>query len=395
MRVSNYNGVARESVGGAANRVSSGAANRGASVFVPAIDHGSGIKLVDQITSGFREAIAVGRIPVGTAVPSLRSLAESLDVSLKTTRAAYSRLERTGWLCKRAGIGCTAKTPDLPQRKGSALVVLDKVGYYTLALGAQIQMRLEDAGYSVTNVVMRRDGSWRPNIASLDIALTRTYDFIVASGGVGDVARERISKSGLPYVIVTYLPSKWRGAKGCLGVVVNDSSKAAAGLVAACRRARVKTVWSVDFDDVSNSFSAALRKAGFAVKPVTVVRKAEFPINGWSISSVVRTAAYDAFREMLPRCKLPDAIYFADDHVALGALAAMDHAGISIPRDVRVVLFENVGECIPRERPYTRISSDPFRHGDMIAKYVLGRYQGDLKEKVLRKGPEFVPGDTL
>ena len=363
--------------------------------FVPAIDRNSGVKLVDQIVNGFRDAIAVGRIPVGAAVPSLRSLAETLDVSLKTTRAAYSSLERTGWLCKRAGVGCTAKTPDIPQRKGSVLVVLDKVGYYTLALGAQIQMRLEDAGYSVTSVVMRRDGRWRPDPISLDLALTRTYDFIVASGGVGDMARERISKSGFPYVIVAYAPSKWRGAKGCLGIVANDSSKAAAELITACRRARVNTVWSVDFDDVSNSFSAALRKAGFAVKPVTVVGKAEFPIGGWSISSAVRNAAYETFREMLPRWKLPDAIYFADDHVALGALAAMDHAGISIPRDVRVVFCENVGEAIPRERPYARISIDPFRHGDEVARYALGLYQGDLKEKYLRIGPEFVPGDTL
>ena len=207
--------------------------------------------------------------------------------------------------------------------------------------------------------------------------------------------RERIAKSGRPYVVCTSQMSKWRGAKDCLGVAVHDKTVAAGMLVAACRRARVKTIWSVDFDDRSNPFSAALRRAGFLVKPVTVVGRAAFPVLGWSISSVVRMAAYETFREKLPHWKLPDAIYFADDHVALGALAAMDHAGVSVPRDVRVAFWENVGECIPRERPYTRISADPFRHGDEIARYVLGRYQGTVKARVLRSGPEFVPGETL
>lgn len=363
--------------------------------FLPRIDRTSEIGLVDQVVDGFRKAILVGRIPTNKVLPSLRSLAAKLGVSLKTTRAAYERLESDGWLVKRRGLGCLSKTPDIPRRKGNALIVLDKVGYYALAKGAQIQMRLQEAGYAVANVVVRRDDCWRTDPRPIDIALAQPYDFIVASGGVGDCVRERIAKSGMPYVVSTSLMSKWRAARDCLGVAVHDKTAAAAGLVAACMRARVKTIWSVDFDDRSNPFAAALRRAGFFVKPVTVVGRAAFPVLGWSISSVVRMAAYETFREKLPRWKLPDAIYFADDHVALGALAAMDHAGVSVPRDVRVAFWENVGECIPRERPYTRISADPFRHGDEIARYVLGRYEGTIKTRVLRCGPEFVAGETL
>ena len=115
--------------------------------------------LVDQIVDGFRKAILVGSVSTNEVLPSLRGLASKLGVSLKTTRAAYERLESDGWLVKRRGLGCLAKTPDIPRRKGSALIVLDRVGYYALAMGTQIQMRLEEAGYSVSNVVTRRDGS--------------------------------------------------------------------------------------------------------------------------------------------------------------------------------------------------------------------------------------------
>jgi GntR family transcriptional regulator len=58
-------------------------------------------QIVDQI----RTLILSGRLEPGTALPSVRSLAQQLTVSVITTRRAYEELERDGWIYTRPRMG--------------------------------------------------------------------------------------------------------------------------------------------------------------------------------------------------------------------------------------------------------------------------------------------------
>ena len=61
--------------------------------------------LYQQIVDGFTRAIGEGHLPPGTALPSFRSLAGELMVSLITVKRAYEELERDGIIYRRQGLG--------------------------------------------------------------------------------------------------------------------------------------------------------------------------------------------------------------------------------------------------------------------------------------------------
>ncbi|MBG0566486.1 aminotransferase-like domain-containing protein [Actinoplanes aureus] len=67
--------------------------------------------LVNALALAIRYAVIDGRIPVGTRLPSERSLAAALQVSRGTVVTALATLRDTGWLRTRHGSGSTIQLP--------------------------------------------------------------------------------------------------------------------------------------------------------------------------------------------------------------------------------------------------------------------------------------------
>ncbi len=67
------------------------------------------------LEGALREAVADGRLPAGTRLPSSRSLAADLGLARNTVVEAYAQLTAEGWLAARHGSGTTvAQRPPLP-----------------------------------------------------------------------------------------------------------------------------------------------------------------------------------------------------------------------------------------------------------------------------------------
>ncbi|GAB3110674.1 PLP-dependent aminotransferase family protein [Streptomyces calidiresistens] len=66
---------------------------------------------------GVREAIADGRLPSGTRLPSSRALAADLGVARNTVVRAYEELTAEGWLVARRGSGTTVASRGDPSRE--------------------------------------------------------------------------------------------------------------------------------------------------------------------------------------------------------------------------------------------------------------------------------------
>jgi GntR family transcriptional regulator len=69
------------------------------------LEPASGIPLGVQIARGIRLAVASGRLPPGSRLPSARELAADLQVNFHTVRKAYGDLEREGLLRRERGVG--------------------------------------------------------------------------------------------------------------------------------------------------------------------------------------------------------------------------------------------------------------------------------------------------
>ena len=70
------------------------------------IDNKSGAPIYDQIYSQIKAQIINGTLKEDEALPSIRSLAKDLRISVVTTRRAYDELEKEGFIYTVAAKGC-------------------------------------------------------------------------------------------------------------------------------------------------------------------------------------------------------------------------------------------------------------------------------------------------
>jgi GntR family transcriptional regulator len=61
--------------------------------------------IYEQIVRQVKSQIIAGDLPEGTALPSIRKLAQDLQISVITTKRAYDELEKEGFLDSVAGKG--------------------------------------------------------------------------------------------------------------------------------------------------------------------------------------------------------------------------------------------------------------------------------------------------
>ena len=70
------------------------------------IDNKSGTPIYDQIFSRIKEQIIKGTLKEDDPLPSIRSLAKDLRISVITTKRAYDELEKEGLIYTAPGKGC-------------------------------------------------------------------------------------------------------------------------------------------------------------------------------------------------------------------------------------------------------------------------------------------------
>jgi GntR family transcriptional regulator len=61
--------------------------------------------IYEQIVSQIKSQIIAGDLPEGTALPSIRKLAQDLQISVITTKRAYDELEKEGFIDSVGGKG--------------------------------------------------------------------------------------------------------------------------------------------------------------------------------------------------------------------------------------------------------------------------------------------------
>lgn len=104
-----------------------------------------------QIMEQIKRRVAVGDLPPGTELPSIRQLAADLNISVITIKRAYLELEREGVIYTRQGKGSVvADKPGLQAsiQDRELMEHLDKAADLAVLLGlskTEMQRRLADA----------------------------------------------------------------------------------------------------------------------------------------------------------------------------------------------------------------------------------------------------------
>ncbi|WP_105301822.1 GntR family transcriptional regulator [Anaerococcus marasmi] len=69
------------------------------------IKNGSPVPIYEQIRDAIREEILKEKLKAGEKLPSVRSLARELSISILTVKKAYDELEKEGFIVSKQGLG--------------------------------------------------------------------------------------------------------------------------------------------------------------------------------------------------------------------------------------------------------------------------------------------------
>lgn len=120
------------------------------------LDPHNGIPIYIQLKQAVQYAVATGRYPPGSRLPTVRQLAVSLKINPNTVSRVYSELEREGVVATRQGRGTFVLDTGLPEEAArkemlrdmleGILVRAHELGYSPREVIAEIQQMVQEEG---------------------------------------------------------------------------------------------------------------------------------------------------------------------------------------------------------------------------------------------------------
>ena len=105
---------------------------------------GSTQPIYQQIADQIKAAIVSGQLSPGEPLPSIRALAQQLQISVITTKRAYDELEKEGLICTVAAKGCFVAKNNGPRIREERLRQLEAHVLAALELAPACGLSPED-----------------------------------------------------------------------------------------------------------------------------------------------------------------------------------------------------------------------------------------------------------
>ena len=128
-----------------------------------------------------------------------------------------------------------------------------------------------------------------------------------------------------------------------------------------------------EFSDRYRGYCTALREAGLAVNPELQVDAADS----------TETVGQRAMRQLLARGPRIDAVFAASDLMAIGAMRALEEAGLKVPRDVAVVGFDDIPVAGLTNPPLTTVAQDTKRAGELLVETLIHQIRNEPTSSVM------------
>ncbi|MGA4519682.1 GntR family transcriptional regulator [Solibacillus silvestris] len=90
------------------------------------ISNSSKEPIYEQITNQMKSFILSGELQEGAAIPSMRSLAKDLQISVITTKRAYEELEKAGFIYSIVGKGSFVAEQNIEVMREKKLKVIEE-----------------------------------------------------------------------------------------------------------------------------------------------------------------------------------------------------------------------------------------------------------------------------
>lgn len=100
--------------------------------------------IYEQITAQIKALVMNGELKEGDALPSMRTLAKELRISVITTKRAYEDLERDGFITTVVGKGSFVKAADIRLVREEKLKQIEDLLARAIALARQSAIEREE-----------------------------------------------------------------------------------------------------------------------------------------------------------------------------------------------------------------------------------------------------------
>lgn len=125
----------------------------------------------------------------------------------------------------------------------------------------------------------------------------------------------------------------------------------------------------------SNSFDSYQRFTGYtrALQHYGMCFHSKWKISG----DFTREGGYRATKLLIAQKKLPEAIFYANDEMAIGALEAFAENGINVPGDVSIIGFDDIDISEYVSPPLTTISQPKYEVGALAVHLIFQVLEGE------------------
>jgi GntR family transcriptional regulator, arabinose operon transcriptional repressor len=344
------------------------------------IDRTSHLPVYQQVVQLFRSEILKGTLPSGTKLPTDQELAEALQISRGTatkalrTLAQEGMIERSPKLGNRVSRGASRQAPATTVKAvtmkalGLLLPRADDALSMGVVRGVQAACRSRDyhllSAHSQENAAEESHETQR----MLEVAVAGIIMMPLSKGAV-DEAVTTLQASGLPFTLIDrHLPGV---ATNYVGADHYGGAFAATEHLILLGHAHITFFLNRDQDDLPSSvqerlegYHAAMRRHGLS----SFVYEAPLPEFGTDPAQ-----AYETFFQTYP---LPKAVVAINDEIASYLLQSAERLGVTVPRDLALVGFDDIPLASRLTVPLTTVAQ-PFEEiGSKAAHLLIDAVEG-------------------
>ncbi len=116
-----------------------------------------------------------------------------------------------------------------------------------------------------------------------------------------------------------------------------------------------------------DGFKQALMEGGRPIVPDLIVE-----------GDFTQETGYQAMQRLLERSPRPDAVFVANDTMAIGAMRAIHDAGLRVPDDVALASFDNLPVASYVNPALTSVNQPMFETGDVAAQILIAMIEGTM-----------------
>lgn len=215
--------------------------------------------------------------------------------------------------------------------------------------------------YSVTGSTAEDEA---PTLGSLT---TKVDGLILASRGVPQNDVRDLQRQGTPIVLLGEEPGEIAGDS-----IRPDNAGGAVQMVTHLLEHGYRRIAFIQGPETQTHAQERLRGYCDALHACGLPCAPELIVSG----AFDEHSGYAAMQQLLHLRPRPEAVFAANDQMAIGAMAAIYESGLRIPEDVALAGFDDIEPARYLRPPLTTVHQDMTRQGQLAVQMLLARIQG-------------------